>query len=171
MRRCPVGQDGSEDVVEQRSALEVARGDVGQRLVIVDQREVELAGLEPRDQPLQVIVDDRQRHLWVAAPEPRERRRHERGERGREAPEAQPPVAPAGDLAELLLGVVEPREDPGRVARQGVAGLGQLDRARAALDQRQPDLPLQRGDVLAHGRLRERQRVGRGRERPAGGDL
>jgi hypothetical protein len=70
-----------------------------------------------------------------------------------------------------LLGVVEAREDSGRVARQSVAGLGQLDRTRAALDQRQPDLLLQRGDVLAHGRLRQLQRVRRGGERSAGGDL
>ena len=81
------------------------------------------------------------------------------------------PSAAAGDLAELLLGAVEPREDPGRVAGQRVAGLGQLDRARAALDERHPDLALERGDVLADRRLRQRQRVGRGRERAAGGDL
>src|SRR4029079_17276402 len=39
-----------------------------------------------------------------------------------------------------LLGIVEPREDPGRVPRQCMSRLGQLDRARPALDQRQSDL-------------------------------
>ena len=62
----------------------------GSDRVVVDQREVELAGLQPREQPLQVVVDDGQRHLGMAAPEARERRRHERRERGREAAEAQP---------------------------------------------------------------------------------
>jgi hypothetical protein len=68
-------------------------------------------------------------------------------------------LAPAGDLAELLFGAVEPREDPGRMSGQGVAGLRQLDRTRAALDQREPDFSLQRGDVLAHRRLRQPQRL------------
>jgi hypothetical protein len=72
----------------------------------------------------------------MAAPEPCERRRHERGERRWKAPEAQTTVAPAGDRTEFLLGAVEPRKDPGRVPSQGVTGLGQLDRAGAALDQR-----------------------------------
>ena len=107
---------------------------------------------------------------WALA-EVREGRGHEGPERRREAAEAQPPVAAAGDLLELLLGAVEPREDPGRVARQRVAGVGELQRARAALDERLPDLPLERRDVLADRRLRERQRVpGRG-ERSLGGDL
>jgi hypothetical protein len=57
------------------------------------------------------------------------------------------------------------------VAGERVAGLRQLDRAGAALDQPLPDLALERGHVLAHRRLRERQRVGRGREGAVRGDL
>ena len=38
----PGGEDGPEDVVEERDPVEFACGDVGERLVIVDQREVQL---------------------------------------------------------------------------------------------------------------------------------
>jgi hypothetical protein len=139
--------------------------------VIVDERQVELAGLEPRDQTLEVIVDDRQCHRSVAAPESSECRWRERAQSGREAAEAQPAVATTGELSELLLGAVEPSEDAGGVPREHVAGLGQLDRPRAALDQRQADLSLECCHVLAHGRLRDSQRVRRGREGTAAGDF
>ena len=166
------GEDGLEGIVEQRDPLEVARRDLGQRLVVVvDQREVELARLDPGEQPRQALVDDGQRDLGVAAAELHERRRHDRRERRAHAAEAQPAVAAAGDLLELLLGAVEAGEDPGGVARQRVAGLGQLDGARPALDERQADLPLERGDVLAHRRLREPHRHGRAGERAARSDL
>ena len=52
-----------------------------------------------------------------------------------------------------------------------MTGLGQLDGAGAAHDQRQSDLSLERGNVLTDGRLRERQRVRCGGERSAGHDL
>jgi hypothetical protein len=107
----------------------------------------------------------------VRAPEPGEGRWHERRERGGEAAEAQPPVPPPGDLAQLLLGAVDAREDQPGVPGQRMAGLGQLDGPRAALDQGQPDLALERRDVLAHGGLRHVQRLGRGREGAAPGHL
>ena len=110
------GQHDPEDVVQQWRSLEVARRDLRERLVVVDQCEVELAGLDPWDQTRQVIVYDGQRDVCVQLPEACEGWRHERGERGREAPEAQPPAASRGDLAELLFGVVEAREDSGGVA-------------------------------------------------------
>jgi hypothetical protein len=36
------------------------------------------------------------------------------------------------------------------MAQQRVTGVGEAQRARAALDQREPDLGLQRGDLLRH---------------------
>ena len=124
--------------------------------MVVDQGEVELAGLEPRDQSLQVVVDDRQRHLWVEAPEAREGRRDERRRapsgscRSAAARGAGPAISPSSCSAPSRRAKI-----PVAWRGQRVAGLGQLDRTCAALDQRQPDLSLQRGDVLADGRLRE----------------
>jgi hypothetical protein len=40
-----------------------------------------------------------------------------------------------------------------------VSGLGQPDRAGCALDEREPDLALERGHVLAYGGLCEVERV------------
>jgi len=66
--------------------------------------------------------------------------------------------------AELLLGAVEAGADGRAVTDQGSAGFGQFRRARAALDQRQPGLAFQRGDVLADRRLGQAQRLGGGGE-------
>ena len=51
------------------------------------------------------------------------------------------------------------------------AGLGEPHAAREPLDELRARLALERSDVLAHGRLREVQRLGGGRERAAGSHL
>jgi hypothetical protein len=73
--------------------------------------------------------------------------------------------------ASSLLGAVEPGEDAGRVPAEGVAGLGQLDRAHTALHERQSDLALEGRDVLAHGRLRQGEGLRRRGERALRDDL
>ena len=78
---------------------------------------------------------------------------------------------PAGDLGQLLLGAVQAGADGRAVTDQGSAGVGQFRRARAALDQCQPGVAFQRGDVLADRRLGQAQRLGGGGERAARGDL
>jgi hypothetical protein len=120
---------------------------------------------------LHVVVHDREHDSGLLASQPRERRGDERGERGREAAEAQPAGPPAGDLGQVLLGAVQAGVDHLSVADEYVAGLGQRARTRAALHEGQPDFAFQRGDVLAHRRLGQAQRVGRGRERSPRGDL
>ena len=57
------------------------------------------------------------------------------------------------------------------MADERVARVGQADAAHAALDERGAGLALERRDLLRDGGLRERQRLGGGRERAVLGDL
>ena len=81
------------------------------------------------------------------------------------------PAAQAGDRLELGLGVGQPREDRVGVLDERAAGVGQAHAARVALDEAGAGLALERGDLLGDGGLRVGERVGRGGERPALGDL
>ena len=57
------------------------------------------------------------------------------------------------------------------MADEHAARVGEADAARAALDQRRAGLALERGDLLRDGGLGEGERLGRGGERAALGDL
>ena len=54
---------------------------------------------------------------------------------------------------------------------QQLAGRRQAEPPGPPLDERRVGLGLERRDLLGDGRLRVRERLGRGRERPAVGDL
>jgi hypothetical protein len=70
-------------------------------------------------------------------------------------PEAQRPRLAVREGAEVGLGGLDPRDDRLRVAEEHLAGLGQLDRARAAraFDEPLADDPFERRDLLADRRL------------------
>ena len=89
---------------------------------------------------------------------------------GNEAIRSLPPRRPA-IAAERRLGGLQPREDALGVADERLARRGQADPARVALEQRHAGFGLERGDLLGDRRLRVGERVGRGRERAAVGDL
>ena len=117
-----------------------------------------------------MIIYHGERHVGMLPLEPGERRGDERSQRGREAAEAEPAVSPPGYLAEFLLGAADPGDQRARVPHEGESGVGQLDRARSAFDQRQVHRPFQGRDVLAHRRLRHLERIGGAGEGSAGGD-
>ena len=95
----------------------------------------------------------------------------ERRDGGGKAGEPQPATSQAGDLAQFLLRLIQTGEHRLGVDHEGTAGVGEADGTHAPLDQPGPGLALEGGDLLADRRLGERQRLGRGRERAAGGDL
>ena len=80
------------------------------------------------------------------------------------------PLSPAGYLAEFLLGIADPGDQRACVPHEGESGVGQLDRARSAFDQRQVHRPFQGRDVLAHRQLRHLERIGGAGEGTAGRD-
>ena len=84
---------------------------------------------------------------------------------------AQPPAAQAGDRRQRRLGGLQAREDALGVPDERLAGGGQADAARMALEQRHAGFGLERGDLLGDRRLRVGERLGGGRERAAVGDL
>jgi len=79
-------------------------------------------------------------------------------------------VPPAGYLAEFLLGIADPGDQRACVPHEGESGVGQLDRACSAFDQRQVHRPFQGRDVLAHRRLRHLERISGAGEGTAGRD-
>ena len=114
----PLGQDQPEPVVEEDDPLELGVRSQRERRVVVDERDVELAVVQPGKQRLQVVVEDGQPDSGSLVAEAGQGRWHERRQGGREAPEPEPPGPPPDDLGELLLGVLEPGEQrPRRAAR------------------------------------------------------
>ena len=116
-------------------------------------------------------LDEVQADLVMRAVELRHRQRDQRRVRGRERADPQPAAVEARERLELVLGGGEPVEDHVGVLDQQLAGRGQPDAARAALDQPGPGLGLERRDLARDGGLGERERVSGGRERAVGGDL
>ena len=76
-----------------------------------------------------MVVDHGQRDLGMVFFEAGDGRGDECRERGREAAEPELSAPAAGDLRELLLGVIQAREHYSRVLYECVSGLGQPDRA------------------------------------------
>ena len=84
------------------------------------------------------------------------------------------PQAPAGlrgDLLQLLVGGRELGEDALGVADEHLAGGGEADAARLALDQLHADLLLEPRDLLRDGGLGVGERLGGGGEGAAQRDL
>ena len=167
----PARQHRSERVVEQVHALQVRRSQVGERLVVVGDGQVELPVMEPRVQARHVLVHDGEPDRGVLLLEPGQHRRQERRQRRGERPEPQPTEASTGHRGQLLLGGVQPRHDGARVPEQDDARLGQLRRPAGAVDDGLADRALERGDVLAHRRLRQPEGIGRCGERTPVRDL
>ena len=158
-RECEV-----ERVVEQVDALD--RAVVGRldRVGAERQRELELAALQARDGVVGLGERERQLDRRVALLERRDRERHQRRAGRLEGRHPQAPAAQAGDRLELRLRLGEVAEDRVGVAHERAARVGEPDAAHAALDERGARLALQRGDLLRDRRLRERERLGGGRE-------
>ena len=98
----------------------------------------------------------------------RDRRRDDRAERARERAGAQR-LALGGDaLGDLLAGLGEPLGDGVGVGEQQRADLGRRRAARAAVEQADAELALERGDLLGDRRLGQRERLGGARERAGG---
>ena len=107
----------------------------------------------------------------MPAPELGDGGRQQRGRRAEEGDDAQVPAAQPGDGLELALGGVEAGEDRLGVGDERGAGVGQSHAARAALDELRAGLALESGDLLRDRRLGVGERLGRGGERAARGDL
>ena len=165
------GEDHVVGVLHQRRELEVRGERARHRVVVVDEREVDLSGAQQRAGLVGLGLDHAQLHLRVATVEDGHGLRHERGAGTLEAGEAQPAAAQPGDRGQLLLGGVQAAEDRLGVLHERAAGVREADAARAALHEPGAGLALEGGHVLADRRLGEAERLrGRG-ERALCGDL
>ena len=155
---------GAEDrvvgVLHQRGQLEVGGERARHRVVVVDERQVDLPRAQQRAGLVGLRLDHAQLDLGMAAVEHGHGLRHERGAGALEAREAQPPAAQPGDGGKLLLGGVQAAEDRVGVLDQRATGVGKAHAARATLHEPGAGLALERRDVLADGRLGEAERLG-----------
>jgi len=152
-------------------ALQVRLREIGERLVVVSDGQVELPVLEPRVQARHVLVHHGEPDCGVALLEPGQHGRQEGSQGGGERTDPQPAEAASGHGGQLLLGGVESRDDGARVPEQDDARLGELGGSAGAVDDGLADRTLECGDVLAHRRLSQPEGVGRGGERAPVGDL
>jgi hypothetical protein len=128
-----VGHDEVEGVVQQVGALQLDVG-LGQRLVLVDEGEVQLPAGQPRDQPLAVVVEHGQGDVGVALVEAGDGPGDQGLDGGGEAGQPQPTPPQAGELlcesvdlrAGELLRVCRPSGRIGMVSWTPDGDLGQL---------------------------------------------
>ena len=106
----------------------------------------------------------------MRGPEAGDRAREERRARGREGGEVQLPGAQAGQRGDGVLGRLEAGEERPCVVDERAARGGQPDAFRAAVEQPDADLALERDDRLRDGRRGVGERLGRGAQRPVVGD-
>ena len=139
--------------------------------MVVDEREVDVTGLQEHRRLVRLGLAQAQLHIRVASVEGGDGPGHDRRSGALEAHEPQAPAAQAGDGREVLLRRVEPRKDRVRMRDEHGAGLGEADATREALHELGSGLALERSDVLAHGGLREVERLRRSRERALGRHL
>jgi hypothetical protein len=138
--------------------------------VVVDHDQIQFPGFQSRDQPVQMIVNDRQLHIGAQAPESRKRRRHERAQYRRKGAEAQPAAPSPADLGDFLFGRFQSSENAFCVPGQSRTDFGEFDRSATTLQHRRADLFLQGGDMLTDGRLGHPHHARRGGETSLLGD-
>ncbi len=143
------GDDRVVGVVEQVGELQVRAQRAGQRLEVVDQRQVDVAAAQALDGLGGLGLDHAQLDLGVALVELATARGSERGAGALEAGQAQPAAAQAGQLGQLVLGALEPGQDGVGVGQQRAAGLGEAHAARRAVQQLGAGLALQGRHLLA----------------------
>ena len=88
-----------------------------------------------------------------------------------EAREPQAARLEAGDLAQLALGLLEPRDHRVGVRQQGRAGIRQVRAVAGPREERHPDLAFERRHLLADRGLREVEGVGGSGEGTPAGNL
>ena len=167
-RRQPVGAMHGE---LERVGEQVDDVEVGGRLVVDGQREVDLAAAQAGDAVGRRRLLHGDRDARVAGPERVDGARDDRRPRGRERRQPQRAAAQVRQVGERRLGGVELVQHRLRVAEQDAARLGERHTARAALDEHDAGLTLERRDLLGDRRGRVGQRVGGGAQRPLARDL
>ena len=128
--------------------------------------EMELSGSDAFGQLVGGALLDGDPGARMGGADLRDRRRHEARESGREGADAQERALVVGDLGELERGEVEAHGDRVGVLEQQRAGRGELQSARPAIEQPRADLLLERRHLMGDRGLRQRELLGRARERP-----
>ena len=166
-----LGQRDAERVVEQVGALERRVGRRRGERVLLREREVELAELERGQAVLGLHVARGDAQVGVALGERGDRAREQHAVRARERRAAQDAGDVRGGPLERRLGRLELAQDALRALHQLLAGGREAAAAAVALEQRDAGLALERGELLGDRRGGVAERVGGGRDRPAGGEL
>lgn len=119
--------------------------------------EVQRALAHGRDELVQRALGDIDLEVWVGSPHPYEGLRHDRRDRARERPYGQVSALLADQSTELLGGQAQPAGNGIRVPKKERSRRSEAEPAGAPVDQSDPELPLERDDLLGDGGLSERQ--------------
>jgi len=161
---------------EHRVVEQVATGDgwVGWErgeVVVVDEREISVTTADVPEGCFGIECMDVELDGGEAKAKGAQGGGHEGRERRRESGEADRAGAEAGEVVQRGLGGGEAGEDVDGVGDEHAAGFGEAHAAAAAMDEREPGLAFELGDLLGHCGLGEGERVGGAGERAVAGDL
>jgi hypothetical protein len=128
--------------------------------ILEDDSEVERAVAHGRDELVQRALGDIDLEVWVGSSHPYEGLRHDRRDRARERSYGQVSALLAHQSSELLAGQAQPVGNGIRVPYKECSRCSETEPAGAAVDQSDPELSLERDDLLGDGGLSERQLLG-----------
>ena len=160
------GQRHQHRILEQQMRPEPGAVPLARARELEQQRQVELAGAQPRRDLLGFALGERERDVRVALAEHRDRERHQRGPRGRERGHPQTAGPHPEHRRQVCLGSLDPGEDRLGVLDQTCARGGRPHASAVPDDQGRAGLRLEPRDRLRHGGLGVRQRLSGARERP-----
>jgi hypothetical protein len=138
-------------------------------VVLLGDRDVELAANHHRQRLLGLALDELDVQLGMG--EPLDRRQDQR-HRGRlEGADAHGPAHVLGVGRQLGLDLLDARKQLAGARHQRAAGVSELEPAPDLAKQLHAGLALELGELLGHRGRRERERLGRPRDRALGGEL
>jgi hypothetical protein len=165
------GDDRVDRVVHQVDELDALVDHERHEVVLVGERELEVAGLERREPGAWVGLGQAQLDIGMPPAELRDRGGHDRGVGRRKRRHPKRAAREPGESLQVGLGGAQAREDVLRVRNEREPRLRQPHRAGAAFHERHARLALERRELLRDCGGREGERLRGGRDRAADGNL
>ena len=150
--RCGLDRGGDrEPLGGEHEQCDVRRPGDGRLRVVHAEGEVHPPGGDGRGGVVHVDLDRPQADPGALLPDPNQRLRQQRRRGGAEDADEHPGLRAPGQARQRLPGLAGQRQQPHRVVREQVPGVGELHAPPDLGDQLGPDRPFQGGHLLGHG--------------------